>query len=106
MSARQFTQNIATDGSLRKRIFRMLAGSLVVLSICYVYLIGSITFNVLARRSLEANATDIKSRVGQLELQSITLGNSIDQSFAAAHGYVEARGTIFANKNTTAVAVR
>lgn len=106
MSAKEFTQNIANDGSLRRRIFRVLLSSIVVLSICYIYLIGSITFNVIARRSLETNANEINSRVGQLELQAIAIGNSIDVSFGKEHGYTEAKGTIFANKDTTTVALR
>lgn len=106
MSTREFTKNIANDGALRRRIFRILLGSIVGLSICYIYLIGSITFNVLARRSLETNINEINSRVGQLELQSIALANSIDVSFGKEHGFTEAQGTIFANKDTTAVAIR
>jgi hypothetical protein len=106
MSTKEFTKNIANNGALRRRIFRVLLGSIVCLSLCYVYLIGSITFNVLARKSLEANVNEINSRVGQLELQSIALANNIDISFGKERGFTEAQGTIFANKDTTTVALR
>ncbi|MCC6323688.1 hypothetical protein IT400_02755 [Candidatus Nomurabacteria bacterium] len=106
MSAKEFTQNIANDGALRRRIFRILLGSILTLSFCYIYLIGTITFNVLARKSLENNINEINSRVGQLELQSITLANSVNIAYGKEMGYVESKGTLFANKESTAVALR
>lgn len=105
MSTREFTKNIANDGALRRRIFRILISSIGVLSICYVYLIGTITFNVVARRALEANMNEINSTVGQLELQSINLTNNIDIAYGKEHGFTEAKGTLFVNKEQ-AVALR
>ncbi|MDQ5971071.1 MAG: hypothetical protein QG566_17 [Patescibacteria group bacterium] len=106
MSTKEFTQNIANDGALRRRIFRILIGSILTLSLCYIYLIGTITFNVLARKSLENNVNEINSRVGQLELESIALANSIDITYGKEMGYVEAKGTLFANKDSNTVALR
>ncbi len=106
MSAREFTQNIAHDILLRRKIFKILTLSFVTLSMFYVYLIGSITFNVMARKSLEANSVTLSSRVGTMELEFISLTNSIDSSFGKEHGYTEAQGTIFVKKGGAPVALR
>lgn len=105
MSTKKITQNIVNDEALRRRIFRVLCGSLLFLSLCYVYLVGSITFNIIARKTLESNINELNSEVGQLELQSIQLVNNIDVSFGKSMGYVEARDTLFVNKDQ-AVALR
>lgn len=105
MSTNKITQNIANNGALRRRIFRVLCGSILFLSICYVYFIGSITFNIIARKTLETNINELNSHVGQLELESIQLVNNIDVSFGKSIGYVEANGTLFVNKDQ-AVALR
>jgi len=105
MSTREFTQNIANDGALRRRIFRILLSSIGVLSLCYIYLIGTITFNVVARRALEAKVNEINSKVGYLELESINLSNSIDIAYGNEHGFTEAKGTLFVNKDQS-VALR
>lgn len=105
MSTREFTNNIANDGALRRRIFNVLISSIGVLSLCYVYLIGTITFNVVARRALESNMNEINSKVGELELQSIDLANRIDVAYGKEHGFTEAKGTLFVNKDQ-AVALR
>lgn len=105
MSTKKITQNIVNDESLRRRIFKVLCGSLLSLSLCYVYLVGSITFNIIARKTLETNINELNSEVGQLELQSIQLVNNIDVSFGKSMGYVEAHDTLFVNKDQ-AVALR
>ena len=72
------TQTIIQDSDTRKTIFRVLVGALIILSLCYIYFIGSITFNVLARKSLETNKREVANRVGGLELQYLALANSIN----------------------------
>jgi hypothetical protein len=105
MSTKEFTQNIANDGALRRRIFRILVSSIGILSLCYIYLIGTITFNVVARRALESKVNEINSKVGYLELESINLSNSIDIAYGNQHGFTEAKGTLFVNKDQS-VALR
>lgn len=105
MSTKEFTQNIANDGALRRRIFRILVSSIGILSLCYIYLIGTITFNVVARRALEAQVNELNSKVGYLELESINLSNSVDIAYGNQHGFKEAKGTLFVNKDQS-VALR
>lgn len=106
MKIKTITQQIPSDDNSRKQMFRILVSTLGVLCMCYVYLIGSITFNVLARKTLEANARVVSGNVSQLELQYIALSNSINTSYGHNLGYVEASGTIFASRDKATVAMK
>jgi glycerol-3-phosphate acyltransferase PlsY len=76
------------------------------LSIVYIYLIGSITFNVLARKSLEAQVRTLGSDVSELELSYLNSTNKIDKSYATSLGFVDVKDNIFASRNTSRVAIR
>ncbi len=106
MTTKNIQNAIVNDYFVQRQIFRILFTSFVLLSLCYVYFIGSITFNVLARKSLETSSRELASQVGELEVKAFTLSNSIDKSFAQAHGFVDAKGTIFAYRDSLRVALR
>lgn len=106
MKIKKITQQIPSDDNSRRQMFRILVGSLGALCLCYVYLIGSITFNVLARKSLEAEARVVSSKVSQLELEYIALSNSIDAKYGIDNGFVEAKGTLFASRDSARVAMK
>lgn len=98
--------NIIQDNSLRKSIFKVLLAFFIILSVGYMYLIGSITFNVLARKSLETSNHELASRVANLELSYLSIERSIDQQFALSHGFVDAKSVLFATRTDTRVALR
>ena len=105
--AKAITYQITNDDYLRKQIFRVLLSVLIILSLGYMYIIGSITFNVLARRSLSNNEIQIGNTVGQLELKYVALSNSINESYGITHGFVESKGMLFASRDSVSqVAMR
>jgi len=97
---------MVNDGHAQRIIFRVLISTLIVLSVTYVYLIGSITFNVLARKSLEATSKDLTNKVGSLELTYLASTNKIDRTYATELGFVDAKNSIFATRANTEVAIR
>ncbi len=97
-TAKAMTNNIVNDSGTRRTIFKILISLLIVLSLSYVYLIGSITFNVLARKSLENTVHVVGSHVGELELTYLSISNSIDQGYALSHGFVDAHDPLFATR--------
>jgi|SRR3989338_2081725 len=97
---------IIQDSDTQKTIFRVLVCALIILSLCYVYFIGSITFNVLARKSLEINKREVANRVGGLELEYLALASSINAKFGQEIGFVDAKETIFARRIQDRVALR
>lgn len=104
---KKLAKNIVEDYEARKRIFRGLLCSFGTLFLVYIYLIGSITFNVLSRKSLESEIRDLNSKVGELELASLNLVNDIDIERGIAMGFVRSENVIFVpNTSLQAVARR
>lgn len=104
--AKLITNTIVRDDHIQKVIFKYLAGSLMILSVCYIYFIGSITFNVLARQSLANTVRVLGSHVGELELSYLSESNSIDKNYALTHGFVDTHQIVFATRTVTSVAIR
>jgi hypothetical protein len=107
MKTLAYTKQIVDDNQTRKQIFRVLVSTVIVLSICYVYFIGSITFSVVARKTLESTMRETSSRVSSLEVEYLTLSNKIDAPTGLARGFVDPHNTIFATRTgASAVAMR
>lgn len=106
-NAKAITANLIENTKTQRALFRILISGLILLSIAYVYLIGSITFNVLARKSLETASRTLGSHVSELELTYLNTANRIDKNYALSLGFVDVHTSIFATRTTpTRVAVR
>ncbi|MBP6931288.1 MAG: hypothetical protein KBD48_00465 [Candidatus Pacebacteria bacterium] len=105
--AKEITQTLGTDMNMQRIVFRVLVSSLVLLAMVYIYFIGSITFNVIARKTLETNMHELGSRVSNLELSYLASSNSVDKNFALSVGFVDATSPIFATRSVASrVALR
>jgi len=105
--AKAITNDIVQNTSTQRTIFRVLISALILLSVVYVYLIGSMTFNILARKSLNTTERQLGTQVSALELADLNAANSIDKNYALSLGFVDAQQSIFATRDTTVrVAVR
>lgn len=91
----ELTENIKTQ----KLLFRILVSSIVLLFIVYIYLIGSITFNVVARKSLEVTVSNLSEQVDKLDLAYLDKINKIDKEYASSLGFVDAKNSIFVSRN-------
>ncbi len=101
------TTELIENTNTQRVILRVLVSGLIVLSIVYVYLIGSITFNVLARKSLETTVRTLGSHVGELELTYLNTANKIDKNYATSIGFVDVHNSLFAARTSTnSVAIR
>jgi len=104
--AKAITNDIAQNINTQKILFRVLLLSLLVLFTGYLYLIGSITFNVIARKSLENTVISLTSKVNQLDLTYLSNINKIDKEYALSVGFVDLDQNIFASRNINHVAIR
>lgn len=100
------TINMMENNYTRRTMFRFLLSGIIILCILYVYFIGSITFNILARKSLESNSRTLGSNVSQLELTYLANSSKIDRNYALSKGFVDARNNIFVARSTSHVAIR
>lgn len=99
----ELTENIKTQ----KFLFRILISGIMLLFVVYVYLIGSITFNVVARKSLETTISNLSEQVNKLDLAYLDEVNKIDKEYASSLGFVDAKNSIFVLRdNINHVAVR
>jgi hypothetical protein len=104
--AKEITIDIVKNGKTQIMLFRVLVSSLVVLFCIYAYLIGSITFNVLASKSLKNTISALSHNVNQFELEYLTISNKIDKDYALSEGFVDANHNLFATRTAPRVAVR
>jgi hypothetical protein len=76
------------------------------LAVIYIYLIGSITFNIVARKSLENTIATMTSQVNKLDLTYLNKVNEIDKDYALTNGFVEVRQNLFVSRDVNHVAIR
>lgn len=104
--AKAITNEIVENDEIKGLIFKVIVGSLIILSIFYLYLIGSITFNILARKSLENTVRTLGNEVSDLELAYLNNVNAIDKNYALSVGFVDTHNNLFATRTVSQVAVR
>ena len=104
--AKAITNDIAQNINTQKILFRVLISGSVLLFAVYIYLIGSITFNIIARKSLENTLSSLTSHVNQLDLTYLNSINGINKDYASSKGFVDAHQNIFASRNINRVAIR
>jgi hypothetical protein len=91
--------SVVTDNvSMRKNILRGIFAAAGVLAVCYVVILGSMVFNIVERKALEANARTIANDVSELELQYLNMSKSIDLSLATSKGFKETDTKKFATR--------
>lgn len=81
--------NIVNNGNLQARCLHLLFVSFGILAFVYVLILGSMVFNIVERRTLEADARTLSNDVGALELRYLSLSNKIDLSLGHSLGFKE-----------------
>lgn len=105
-TAKAITNEISQNINTQKMLFRFLFGSSILLFAFYIYMIGAITFNVVARKSLEVTVSTLSSHINQLELTYLNNVNQIDKDYALSNGFVDVAQSVFATRDITHVAIR
>ena len=81
--------NIVNNNDLENRILNVLLLLLGVLILCYVLFLGNIIFNIIERKSLEADARSLMNEVGKLESEYLAVSNKVDLNLASTLGFRE-----------------
>jgi len=82
--------------SKNKKILRLVLSVFLITFFAYLYLVGSITFKVIARKDIENEIKNLNSSLSQLELEYLTLDRQINLDLAKQLGFVESPKTFFA----------
>ncbi len=64
--------------NLEKTVLRFILCSFGLLALLYILFLGNMVKNIIERRSLEADARTLSNEVGNLELNYLSLSNSVD----------------------------
>lgn len=105
-TVKAITVDIIENNYTRRILFKVLIGALFTLFIVYMYFIGSITFNVLARKSFENKVQSLSSNISQLELIYLDNLSEVDKDYATSKGFVDVQNNIFAIRSINHVAIR
>ncbi len=79
-------------------VLKALLGSLGILAIMYLFLLGSMVFNIIERKSLEAEAHTLSTEVGALELDYMAMSNKIDLPYSESLGFKQTKATFATRK--------
>ncbi|MEI6660198.1 MAG: hypothetical protein WCK91_02125 [bacterium] len=105
-NVKAITTNIVENSSMQKTLFRSMVIVLALMSFTYLYFISSITFNVLARKSLDTTVRNLENSISTSEITYMEKLNKIDKNYALANGFVEVNQSLFAVRDAARVAIR
>lgn len=91
--------SIVNNNNMEKRLLNILMISFGFLAFIYVAFLGNMVFNIVERKSLEADIRNLNNTVGDLEGEYLALSNKVDLAFSYSLGFREAQ-TKFAIRKT------
>ena len=83
--------SIINNNNLEKRILNMMLWVLGILAFCYILFLGNMVFNIIERKTLEADARNLQNEVGDLQSQYFSVSNKVNLSLAASMGFKETK---------------
>jgi len=86
------------NNNLQSRMLGFLVASLGILGISYVFLLGNMVFNIVERKSLEAESRTLANDVANLELSYLSLSSTIDLELSHSLGFKEVKATYATRK--------
>ncbi len=91
----QYTKNIVIAGICL----------LVVIASMYMYFVGKIVFDVVARKQAESSIKFAQSSVGKLQVEYLSELTSLDIASASSNGLAESMDTLYATRASTSPTV-
>ncbi|MCX6752795.1 MAG: hypothetical protein NTW62_00395 [Candidatus Nomurabacteria bacterium] len=92
--------NIINNNDIDKRILKALIYTTVLFSLCYVFILGNMVYNIVARKNIDTQARALGNEVNGLELQYLSLSGKVDMKMAYAMGFKEINKTFAKRENT------
>ena len=95
--------NIVNNNNLSIKILHLTIFSIGILAICYVFLLGSMVFNIVERQSLSMQSKALSNEVGDLELKYLSMSGKIDRAMSQKMGFKETKVEYASRKSLTAL---
>lgn len=77
----------------RAELLKIAIASLVMLGIVYSFILGSMVWNIIERKAMEAEVRNLASEVAGLEESYLAAANKVDVNFSQAMGFKEIKAT-------------
>ncbi len=74
---------------IRVRMLQVAFAGFVFFALLYLFFLGSAVFNVVERKSLEAEAHTLSNQIGELELKYLQVSGQIDRDLSKSMGFEE-----------------
>jgi len=100
MKTQAIVQKIITSGTMEKRLFYVLASALLLLSFFYAYYVNATVMNVVSRKAIQTQITDLSSAVSELEFEYMSYKNTITLAYTKSLGFNDVNDTIFISRNS------
>ena len=91
---------MASNLPAEHKLLRTLVLSFGALALAYLLILGSTIFNIIERRSAEAQSRALAGEVSALELRFLALSGRIDPEFGYSLGFVETSSENFATRRS------
>jgi len=90
--------NFITDNDLEKKIFHVLLISFGFLSLCYLFIVGSMISNIIERKTLEVSAHNISNELSELETSYFSMSKEVDMTLSTSMGFKEVKANFATRK--------
>lgn len=92
LKLKRYAGNVqVVDNDFRSALCKSLIWYLGALAVFYVVFLGSMVFDILERKALQAEARALGSEVGNLELNYLSLSGKIDLEYSYGLGFKEVK---------------
>lgn len=97
--------SIVDNNNLERRVFYILVSFFGALGFLYVVILGNMTFDIIERKSSEAEARTLANEVLQLELTYLDISSKVDMALAESMGFKEAKTNFATRKSIGSVKI-
>ena len=88
LKLKRYVSNVKVlDNNLEHHILRTILVSFGILGLIYMFILGSMVFDIVERRSLEKEVLSLSNDVGSLELDYLSLSNKVNLNFSYSLGF-------------------
>jgi len=93
-------QNIIATSHIEKKVFFAIIGTLFVLASFYAYFVNRTVMNVVARKDIQTQMTELSSNVSEFEFKYMKYKNTITLDYTRSLGFSDARNTIYISRGS------
>lgn len=97
--------NIVDNSDLNKKLLNMVLFSFGAIAVFYVLILGNMVFNIVERKSLEADARNLSNEVRDLELSYLSMSDKVDLELSKSLGFKEVKAKFATRKSLGSIKV-